>query len=201
MSESISSSGTRPTCATQTWATSCGPAGHGDRDLDRRAVDLAQQRERELVGVDDRVPLLLPALAGQRLTEVPVAVEQAHADDRHAEVARGLQVVAGQDPEPAGVLRQHRGDAELRREVRDAARRARAERLVPAVAGHVLVEVGLGELEPLDEPLVVAQRPQPRGRDRSRGSGPGRGGWPPTPRRRPPRTGPGSPDATTTAGW
>ena len=119
MSESISSSGTRPTWATQTWATQLEPAGHGDLDLGRRAVDLAEQRQRQLVGVDDRVALLLPALARQQLAEVAVPVEQSDADDRDAEVAGGLEVVAGEDAEPAGVLRQHRGDAELGREVAD----------------------------------------------------------------------------------
>ncbi len=35
-------------------------------------------------------------------------VEQADADDRHAQVAGGLEVVAGQDAEAAGVLGQRR---------------------------------------------------------------------------------------------
>ena len=99
-------------------------AGQPDLDLGDRAVLLAQQRERQAVGVEHRVGLLLPAVAGQRLAEVAVPVEQADADDRHAEVAGGLEVVAGQDAEAAGVLRQHRGDAELRGEVAD--RRAAA---------------------------------------------------------------------------
>ena len=89
------------------------------------ALAVAQQRERELVGVEDRVGLLLPAVARERLAEVAVPVEQADADDRHAEVAGGLEVVAGEDAEAAAVLRQHRGDAELRGEVGD---RARARR-------------------------------------------------------------------------
>ena len=41
-------------------------AGHADADLGRRAVGLAEQGQRQLVGVDDRVALLLPALARQR---------------------------------------------------------------------------------------------------------------------------------------
>jgi hypothetical protein len=48
-SESSSSSGTRPTCAFQTWATSVRRRA-GRRDLERAAVRLAQQRDRQPVG-------------------------------------------------------------------------------------------------------------------------------------------------------
>ena len=96
-------------------------AGHADGDAGGGAVGLAQQRQRELVGVEDRVGLLLPAVAGEPLAEVAVAVEQPHAHDRYAEVAGGLEVVAGEDAEAAAVLRQHGGDAELGREVGDRA--------------------------------------------------------------------------------
>ena len=95
------------------------PPGRPTATVRGRAVGLAQQRDRQAVGVEDRVALLLPAVARQRLPEVAVPVEQADADQRDAEVAGGLEVVAGQDAEAAGVLRQHRGDAELRGEVGD----------------------------------------------------------------------------------
>ena len=79
-------------------------AGHqvravGQRDRDRGAapVGLAELGERELVGVEDRIALLLPAVAVERLLEVAVAVEQAHADQRDAEVGGRLEVVAGED--------------------------------------------------------------------------------------------------------
>ena len=91
------------------------PAGQADAHL-RAAPGPSASRSREIgqpVGVEDGVALLLPALAGQRLREVAGAVEQADADDGHAEVGGGLEVVAGQDAEAAGVLRQHGGDAEL----------------------------------------------------------------------------------------
>ena len=57
--------------------------------------------------------LLLGAAGRQQLAEVAVAVEEADADDRHAEVAGRLEVVAGQDPEAARVLRQRLAEAEL----------------------------------------------------------------------------------------
>ncbi len=63
--------------------------------------------------------LLLPAISRERLDEVAAAVEQPDADDRDAEIAGCLQVVTGEDSEPAAVLRQRLGDAELGREVGD----------------------------------------------------------------------------------
>ncbi len=144
-------------------------ARHLDRDRWRGSpFGLTQQGERQLVGVEDRVGLLLPALAGQRLLEVAALVEQAHADERHAEVRGGLQVVAGEDAEAAGVLREHGGDAELRREVPDRAGRVVAGlALVPAVGGQVAVEVGLGGVQPLDEAVVLGQLAPPLAADRA----------------------------------
>jgi hypothetical protein len=107
----------------------------GDPHQRPRPVVLVEERERELVGVEDGVGLLLPALPGERLLEVAHPVEQPHADQRHAEVGGRLEVVAGEDAESAGVLREHGGDAELRGEVRDRGGRVRAAlALVPLVA-------------------------------------------------------------------
>ncbi len=47
-------------------------------------------------GIEVGVALLLPAVGRERLAEVAVAVEEADADQRHAEVAGRLEVVAGQ---------------------------------------------------------------------------------------------------------
>ena len=98
--------------------------GQRQRNLERLAVavrgGLAQQRQRQAVRVEDRVGLLLPGVAGERLLEVAGLVQQADADQRHAEVGGGLEVVAGEDAEAAGVLRQDLGDAEFGGEVGDA---------------------------------------------------------------------------------
>jgi hypothetical protein len=80
--------------------------GEPDDDLDGRAALLAQERDGQAVRVEHGVVLLLPALPGQRLAEVPAAVQQAHADDGDTEVGGRLEVVAGQDAQAAGVLRQ-----------------------------------------------------------------------------------------------
>ena len=133
-------------------------AGHLDRHRGARAVGLPEQGQRQLVGVEDRIGLLLPALARERLLEVAVHVQQADAHQRDAQVAGGLEVVAGQDAEAAGVLRQHGGDAELRGEVGDGAGGVGARlALVPAVGAEVAVEVGLGGVQPLHEGVVVGQ--------------------------------------------
>ena len=86
------------------------------------------ERERQPVGVEHGVGLDLPAVARQGLLEVAGLVEQADADDRHAEVGRGLEVVAGEDAETAGVLREDGRDAELRAEVGDRASGLRGRR-------------------------------------------------------------------------
>src|SRR5690606_40786106 len=95
-----------------------------ERDERGRAVVVAQERQGQAVGVEQRVGLDLPAVAREGLLEVPGAVEEPDADDRYAEVARALEVVAGEDAEAARVLRQDRGDPELRGEVGDRDRKS-----------------------------------------------------------------------------
>ena len=116
----------------------------GQRHFHQRggAVVFAQQGQRHVIRVDDRVGFALPAFAGQGLTEVASLVEQAHADNRNAQVRGGLQVVASQNPQAAGVLRQNGRHAEFSREI-------------PNRAGLVgIVELGL---EPLRLFQVIAQ--------------------------------------------
>ena len=58
-------------------------------------------REGKCVGVQLGEPLLLHAVDRQELAEVARPVEEAHADQGHAEVARRLEVVAGQHAQAA----------------------------------------------------------------------------------------------------
>ena len=125
---------------------------------------MAQHRERQPVGVEHRVALLLPAVGRDRLREVAGLVEEADAEERHAEVGGRLEVVAGEDAEAARVLRQGRGDAELRREVRDRARRIGAERLEPARLGEVLAQARAARARP-----TRRSRRRPRARRAARG--------------------------------
>ncbi len=87
----------------------------GEIDDDLHAGRLRAERR----GVDAGVRLLLPAVGVEVLMEVALGVQQPDADERHAEVGGRLQVIAGEHPEPAGVLRERLGDAELGREVGD----------------------------------------------------------------------------------
>ena len=139
--------------------------GQRQRDLHGRAVGAAQHRERQPVGVEHRVALLLPAVGRDRLGEVARLVEQADADQRDAEVGGRLEVVAREDAEPARVLRQRGGDAELGREVRHRARRVGAERLEPARLREVRAEPGTLALGPLHVPAVRGELVEPRGVD------------------------------------
>ncbi len=59
------------------------------------------------------IALLLPAGLVEVLTEVALLVEQADAHQGHAQVARRLQVIPGQNPQATGEDRQAFGQAEL----------------------------------------------------------------------------------------
>ena len=102
------------------------PPGSGTEIEHRRPVGGEHRRHRQQRGVELDELLLLRAARGQQLAEVAVAVEEADADDRHAEVAGRLEVVAGEDAEAARVLGQRLAEAELGREVGDGAGAHRA---------------------------------------------------------------------------
>ena len=149
--------------ACQTCACSVRPPGSADRDDDRRAVRLRSSESGRPSGSSDRVGLLLPAVAATATAEVAGAVEQADADDRDAEVAGGLQVVAGEDAEAAGVLRQDRGDAELGREVGDVLRRVRRRATGTSGLGEVRAARSPAARPPrADEVLVLGELREPR---------------------------------------
>ena len=88
-------------------------AGEVDRDGDVLAD------EPDGLRVDRLVVLGLAAGLVDPLAEVAAGIEEADSDQRHAELGRGLEVIAGEDPEAAGVDRQPLVDAELHAEVRD----------------------------------------------------------------------------------
>ncbi len=141
-------------------------AGQGEVDPAGGRVGLAEQGDGERVGVEQGVALLLPAVPAEGLPEVAVPVEEADADDGDAEVGGGLEVVAGQDAEAAGVLREGGGDAVLGREVGDAGGQRVAEvvrGLVPARAGEVVAQVVGQVAEPAQETPVGGQGGQPGG--------------------------------------
>ena len=91
---------------------------HCDPQTPSRRARAPCEREQRRVEIGEL--LLLGARGGQQLAEVAVAVEEPDPDERHAQVAGRLEVIAGEDPEAARVLRQRLPHAELGREVRDA---------------------------------------------------------------------------------
>ena len=109
-----------------------------------------------VVGVD----VLLEAVRVHRLAEVAGAVEQAHPHEGHAEVARGLAVIAGQDPEAAGVDAERLVDPELHREVGDRPRHLGGVLREPQRPAAVLVE-GLDDVLVQAHELGVGQEAHP----------------------------------------
>ena len=158
MSESSSSSGTRPTAACQTRAFSSFPAGIAISTSTCCApASSTEQLQRQALRVEHRVGLQLPAVQRQRLPEVPRPVQQPDPDERQAEVRGRLEVVAREHAEAARVVGQHLGDAELHREVADRRGQRRVVlplALVPARLREVLGEV-VGELADRHDGLGV----------------------------------------------
>ena len=156
----------RPTSARHTWARTGSPA--------RSTVTSTPVSVRPSDwGVELGDALLLPAVGVEALAEVALGVEQPDADERHAEVGRRLEVVAGQHAEAAGVLRQGLGDAELGGEVGDRAqRRAGAE---PNHAGALerRLEAAVHGADVVDDAGVGGQLGEALGRRRARASRPG----------------------------
>ncbi len=104
----------------------------------------------------------MPTVAAQALSEVAGSVEQADPDDGNAEIASGLQVIAGQDAQPSRVLRQGRGHSVLRGEVGDTGERcglgvALAAPLKPVRGTEVGVQIRNSSVDPLHEGGIRAQ--------------------------------------------
>ena len=91
----------------------------GQRNLQPQplAICMAQRRDRQLPGVVVRVKGLLRAILVEHLAKITLLVEQPHADDRHAQIAGGLELVAGHVAQPARVdgqgLAQHEFHTEI----------------------------------------------------------------------------------------
>ena len=144
------------------------PDPHGDRlarelevDEQRAAACLALERQREPRRVVERVPLALPARLVERLPEVTALVEEPDSDERHAELRRGLEVVAREDAKTAGVDRNGLVQRELHREVRDQ-KALVASVLVPPGRGLELrLERALGGADPRDERRVLGGALEP----------------------------------------
>ena len=103
-------------------ADRAGRALQVDRDLERSAVRARDGLDRRGVAVEG-VGRVLLAAGREALAEVALAVEQPDPDEGDVEVRALLEVVAGEEAEPARVEGERVVEPELGREVRD--RRAR----------------------------------------------------------------------------
>jgi hypothetical protein len=142
-----------------------------DIDLQGSTVGRGHQGERHAVGIERWVPLLLPTVRVQLLTEVALSVEKPDSDHRKPEIACSLEVVARENAETARVGRQGLADAELRREIGDGldlrpavlrSGRARpAMALIPAIIVEVAVESVFHRGEESQEGAVLGQLSEP----------------------------------------
>ena len=78
-------------------------AGHVNLQAHPFAVGMAQRRDRQLSGIVIRIQRLLRAFLVYHLAKVALLVEQAHADDRHAEITGGFELITGNITQPARV--------------------------------------------------------------------------------------------------
>ncbi len=95
-------------------------------DVQPGAVRPQRRPDRQRAGVVVGVGFALPAGGVDRLSEISLLKQQADADHRQAEIACGLEIVAGQHAEAAGIKRQRGAEAELHAEIGDAAQRCLA---------------------------------------------------------------------------
>jgi hypothetical protein len=89
----------------------------GHAQLVARGVAGALQRQTVEIGI--RVGLLLPALVVEELAEIPLPVHEPDAHQRQPHVGAGLEMVAGQNTQPAGEQGQALVQAELHGKIGD----------------------------------------------------------------------------------
>ena len=123
------------------------------RDDARRSVGLQRLLDGDVGPVEPLVHLELPALGRRRLVEVSLRIHEADADQRHAEVARLLAVIAGEHAEAAGIDRQRLMNRELGREVRD-----RRVLQIGKAPRHPRVLRGVRRVEPFHRVVVRVEK-------------------------------------------
>src|SRR5215469_769204 len=98
------------------------------RELDphQLAGAIAHRRDRQMYRRVVRIHLDLLAVRIDRLTKVAPLIEEADADDWHAEVARGLELITSDVAETARINRQRLAQSEFHAEIRHARQRALA---------------------------------------------------------------------------
>ena len=142
MSVSRSRTGTRPDLGPPHRRIQIAP-GHLHGYGEWLAGRVQDTQDRQLGQVVVGVGVLLVPVRVDGLAEVAALVQQTHAHERHRHVAGGLDVIARQDAQAAGVDAEALVEAVLGAEVGDGAAQRRAVLAVEPVltaAGHVTVE-------------------------------------------------------------
>ena len=97
--------------------------GQGDLQPQPLPIRFAQRRDRQLARVVVGVKGLLRAVLVDHLAKIALLVEQPHADHRDAQIAGGLELIAGHVAEPARVDGQGFAQHEFHTEIRDTGQR------------------------------------------------------------------------------
>ena len=137
---------------------------HRQLDQDGVVVAVGEQPQRKALRIERRVALVLPTVGRQRLAEVARAVQQTDGHQGQTQIRCGLEVIACQNAEAAGVVGQHLGNAEFHREVGDSVGQFGAVLdllLVPQRAGQVVVQVGGQLVQPAQERFVDGKFVEP----------------------------------------
>ncbi len=123
------------------------------------AVHVPGRAHGHLLELVARVALLLPGVGGHVLAEVAFAVQEPHADERDVQVAGGLQMVARQDAQAAGIDGQAHGDAVFQAEVGDAGRGLVSDRELEGrvLARQIVLQGAFCVGQALDEEIVARQ--------------------------------------------
>jgi len=89
----------------------------GNGDEERVPLPVGGATERVGGGVEGLADLLLPPIVAEPLADVAVGVDEPHPDQREPEIARLLEGIPGEDPQPACVDGEGNVNPELRGEV------------------------------------------------------------------------------------
>ena len=84
-------------------------------------VGAAQRRDRQLAGIVVGVNGLLRAVLIDQLPKIALLIEQSHAGHRHAQIAGGLELIAGHVAQSTRIDRQRLAQHEFHAEIGDTA--------------------------------------------------------------------------------
>ena len=138
-----------------------------DADGNGRSVAAQRGFHRQILDFRVEIFLILPAVGVEMLLEIALVVEQADGDQRNAQAAGALDVIAREDAQATGIDRHGLVDAELQREV---GHRLRAEH--PGVGSaprrdfaDILLQSAVGLIDPAVEHQFGGPHLQPLRRE------------------------------------